>query len=102
MDPQTAADPHRVLKSFAALKSLTAMYPVGHPLVAEMVNEVRTGVRQLGSTGWIRLDVIHGVVHVDGVASEGPLAPTGLGFDSLHLHADVTPDEIAAAADVLR
>jgi len=102
MDQPTVADPHRVLKSFGALKSLTAMYPVGHPLVVDTVNEVRTAVRQLSSTGWIRLDVIHGVVHVDGVASEGPPAPPGLGFDSLYVHADVTADEIAAAADVLR
>jgi HD-GYP domain-containing protein (c-di-GMP phosphodiesterase class II) len=98
----STADPHRLLKSFGALKALTAIYPVGHPLVADKVREISDAVRQFPSGDWIRLDVIRGTVHVNGVVCEGPAAPAGLGFDSLHVHADVRPEEIAAAADVLR
>lgn len=102
MDQHAGADPHRLLKSFAAVKALTAMYPVGHPLVAEKVREVCDTLQQFRTSDWIRLDVIHGMVHVDGVACEGPAAPPALGFDSLHMRGDAKPEEIAAAADVLR
>ncbi len=95
-------DAHRVLKSFAALKALTGMYPAGHPQVAEKVREICDAVRPLhGTDEWLRLDVIHGTVHVDGVACDGP-APSGLGFDSLHVRGDVQPEDISTAADLLR
>jgi putative nucleotidyltransferase with HDIG domain len=99
----TFVDGHRVLKSFAALKALTGMYPVGHPQVAEKVREICDAVQTFrGDDEWIRLDVIHGIVHLDGVACDGPALPGGLGFDSLHLRVDVRPDDIATAADLLR
>ena len=95
------ADPHRLLKSFAALKTLTAIYPAGHPLVADKIREITDEVRSFGAEGWLRVDIIHGIVHVNGVASESPAAPPPLGFDSFHVHGGVRPDEIAAAAEVL-
>lgn len=98
--PRTAsADPHRVLKSFAALKTLMAIYPAGHPLVADRIREITDDVRSF-ERGWVRLDVIHGIVHVNGTPAETPAAPPTLGFDSLHLHTDVRPEEIAAAAEI--
>jgi len=100
--PPPLVDAHRVLKSFAALKALTGMYPAGHPLVADKVREICDAVQPMRGAGeWIRLDVIHGTVHVDGVACDGP-APTGLGFDSLHVRGDVEPDDLTTAADLLR
>jgi len=96
------ADPYRVLKAFGALRTLIGMYPSGHPLVAEKIREVYEGVRAFAAADWIRLDVIHGVAYVNGQAFEGAGNAPGLGFESLHVHAEVQPDEIAAAADVLR
>ena len=99
---QPSAEPHRLLKSFAALGTLTGMYPIGHPLVADKIREVCDAAQQLGSgSDWVRVDVIHGVAHVDGVPSDGPPL-SGLGFDSLHVRADVRPDDVATAADLLR
>lgn len=102
--PRTApaSDPHRLLKAFAALKALTGMYPAGHPQVAEKVREVCDIVRQ-ARTGeeWLRVEVIHGIVHVEGEACDGA-ALSGLGFDSLHLRADVRPEDVTTAADLLR
>ena len=99
---QSSADAHRLLKAFGALKALTGMYPAGHPLVAEKVREIHDAVGSLQSDDeWIRLDVIHGTVHVGGVACDG-VAPAGLGFDSLHLRSDVRADDIATAAGLLR
>lgn len=96
-------DGHRVLKSFAALKALTGMYPVGHPQVTDKVREICDAVQAVhADDDWIRLDVIHGIVHVDGVACDGPTLQAGFGFDSLHLRSDVRPDDIATAADLLR
>jgi HD-GYP domain-containing protein (c-di-GMP phosphodiesterase class II) len=101
--PQSAPETHRLLKSFGALRALTAMYPVGHPLVAEKVREICDASQQIRGAGdWLRLDVIHGVVYLDGVACDGPAAPAGLGFDSLHLRADVRHEDIVTAADLLR
>ena len=97
-----APDAHRLLKAFAALKALTGMYPAGHPQVADKVREVCEVVRQArADEEWLRIEVIHGIVHVDGHACDGA-APTGLGFDSLHLRADVRPEDVVTAADLLR
>ena len=98
---ETSADPHRLLKAFAALRTLTAIYPVGHPLVSDKVREIGDSVRQFGGDDWVRLDVIHGTVHVNGTVCENSSPVPALGFDSLHIRTDVEPEEIAAAADVL-
>jgi hypothetical protein len=65
------ADPDRILKAFSALVTLTGMYPAGHPLVVEKLREVHDGLQQhLKSNTSLHLDVIRGVLHVNGVASE--------------------------------
>jgi cyclic di-GMP phosphodiesterase len=98
----TLPEPHRLVKSFAALRTLTGMYPVGHPLVAEKVRDVYDATQHLRAGEWVRLDVIQGVLYLDGVPCDGPPAPGGLGFDSIHLRADVRSEDIATAADLLR
>ena len=100
----TAASPesHRLLKSFAALRTLTGMYPIGHPLVADKIREVCDAAEQLRSGDeWTRVDVIHGIAHVGGQPCDGPPL-SGLGFDSLHVRNDVRADDVAIAADLLR
>ena len=101
-DNRATTDAPRLLKAFGALTTLTGIYPVGHPLVAEKVREIVELVRQLETADWIRLDVIHGTVHLNGVLCPDSGRSSALPFDSLHVRGDVSPEEIAAAADVLR
>jgi putative nucleotidyltransferase with HDIG domain len=97
-----AADPDRILKAFTALVTLTGIYPSGHPLVGEKLREVYDGLQpHLKHDPLVQLDVIDGVVHLNGVASETRTAGYGLGIDSLRVQAGVRPDEIAAVADFL-
>lgn len=99
-------DPHRVLKGFSALTTLTGIYPVGHPLVADKAREVYEAVQPYlsvhGVGESVRIDVIRGVVHLNGVPADGPTNPQTNGIDSVHISAGVQPEEIAAAAEVLR
>jgi len=103
---EPTADPHRVLKAFSTLAMLTGIYPVGHPLVAEKTREIYDAVHAYFSAGgageWMRIDVIRGVVHLNSVPAGAPGNPQTNGIDSLHIHAGVQPEEIAAAAEVLR
>jgi HD-GYP domain-containing protein (c-di-GMP phosphodiesterase class II) len=100
---ESAADPHRILKAISALGTLTAIYPAGHPLVADKVREADEAVRQqLQAADSIQLDIIHGVVHVNGVGCEGRADATELGVDSLHIRAGVRAEEIAALAALLK
>jgi putative nucleotidyltransferase with HDIG domain len=95
-------DPDRILKAFSALVTLTGIYPSGHPLVAEKLREVHDGVLQhLKNSASVELDIIRGVVHLNGVASETRTDGYGLAIDSLHVHAGVRPEEIGAVADFL-
>jgi putative nucleotidyltransferase with HDIG domain len=97
-----AVDPDRILKGFSALVTLTGIYPSGHPLVTEKLREVYDGLQQhLKSNPSVHLDVIGGVVHVNGVASEMRTEGYGFGINSLHVDAGVRPEEIATVADFL-
>src|SRR5262249_36547367 len=100
---ETAADPHRILKTFAALGTLTAIYPPGHPLVTEKVREADEAIRHHLKDGEaLRIDVIRGVVPFNGVPCEGGSdAPDALPIDSLHIRPGVSRDEIAALGGLL-
>lgn len=98
----TPPDPDRILKAFAALVTLTGMYPPGHPLVAEKLREVHEGLQHhLKDAPSVELDIIRGVVHLNGVASETRTDGYGLAIDSLHATGGVRADEIASVADFL-
>jgi HD-GYP domain-containing protein (c-di-GMP phosphodiesterase class II) len=100
---EPASDAHRILKGFTTLGTLTGIYPAGHPLIGEKVREIHDAVQTcLGSAEWVRLDVVRGVVHLNGVPVEGQVEAHSFSVDSLHIHAGVQPEEIAAAAEVLR
>jgi HD-GYP domain-containing protein (c-di-GMP phosphodiesterase class II) len=100
---EPVVDPHRILTGFSALGTLTGIYPAGHPLVAEKLRELEAAVQtQLKNADAVRIDVIRGVVHLNGVPCEGQSDASNLPVDSLHIRAGVTGEEIAAVADVLK
>ena len=100
---EAAADPHRILKTFSALGTLTAIYPPRHPLITEKLREADETIRHhLKDDDTLRIDIIRGVVHLNGVPSEGPSdGHDGLPIDSLHIRRGVSVNEIAALAALL-
>jgi HD-GYP domain-containing protein (c-di-GMP phosphodiesterase class II) len=100
---ETTVDAYRVLKGFSTLGTLTGIYPPGHPLVADKIREVYEAVQPGLSAGdWVRIDVVGDVLHLNGVPVEGQSDTHAFSVDSLHIQAGVQPEEIAAAAEVLR
>jgi len=102
MTLEQTADTHRILKGFATLGTLTGMYPAGHPLVTDKVREIYEAVQRCLIAGdAVHIDVIRGVLHLNGVPLEGTNdIATGV-IDSLYIDAGVQAEEIATAADVL-
>lgn len=100
---EPAADPLRILKTLSALGTLAGIYPAGHPLVADKLREADETIQQhLKAADSVRIDIIRGVVHLNGVAFEGRGDAPGLGIDSLHIRQGVRAEEIAALADLLK
>jgi HD-GYP domain-containing protein (c-di-GMP phosphodiesterase class II) len=103
MTPEPSNEAYRILKGFTTLGTLTGIYPPGHPLIADKVREIYEAVQPCLAGGeWVRIDVVRGVVHLNGVPIEGQSEPQAFSIDSLHNRAGVQPDEIIAAAEVLR
>lgn len=101
---EPAGDPRRILKSLAALRTVTGAYPAGHPMIADKLREANDAVQQhlmLGDS--IRIDIIHGVVHLNGVpfAGEGDAHAHALGVDSIHISNRVRVDELQSLAELL-
>jgi putative nucleotidyltransferase with HDIG domain len=103
-------DPLVVLKGFASLRRLTGMYPPGHPAIEQKLSELDDSVqRHLGASPTLRLDVIHGHAHVDGVAfradretqSEVLRELTSLGIDSIHIRRGVSRQELHRLSEFL-
>jgi putative nucleotidyltransferase with HDIG domain len=104
MTPRTEppADPRRILSSLNALRALTGTYPSGHPMIADKLREVDDAVRQhLHDRDEIRIDVVQGVLHLNGVPFEGDSDVRGIGVDSIHIASGVQPEELQALAEVL-
>lgn len=102
-DADVALDPHKILKAFAALVTLTGIYPAGHPLVIDKLREAEEAVRQhLQGGAPVHIDIIHGIVHLNGVAVEGRVDAHALGFDSLHIEPGFRAEEMATLADLLK
>ncbi len=111
MSPDTARlDPLAVLKGLASLRWLTGTYPSGHPIISQKLYELDGLVQQhLRSASELRIDIIRGMVHLNGVSFESSdqlqaqLARelAQLGVDSLHVRDGVTAEELRALAEFL-
>jgi hypothetical protein len=100
---EPALDPLPILKGIASLRKLTGMYPPGHPAIMQKLGELDGGVqRHLKQNDVLRIDVIHGDGHLDGLSfrhdsdSNARIIQelTGLGIDSIHITRGITPDEL--------
>ncbi len=112
--PTTAAvpvcDPVAILKGLATLRRLTGTYPVGHPMVEQRLAELDELLRQhLAQTSPIRIDVVRGAVHLDGIAFSSESQSTGqlvqelvaLGIHSIHIADGVASGELLTLARYL-
>jgi putative nucleotidyltransferase with HDIG domain len=104
----SAFDPSAFLKGFVALRRLTGMYPAGHPVIAQKVNEILHGIRPcLASRGTVNIDIIHGEPHVDGQPcwSDGATMSAvvqelnALGIHAVEIRAGLDGDELRRAAE---
>ncbi len=105
-----ALDPIAFVKGLVSLRRLTGMYPPGHPAIEQKLEEVERAVRRhLESSPALRLDVIHGDAHLDGVVfradREGQPEVlrelTSLGVDSVHVQRGVSRQELQALSEFL-
>ena len=86
------------------------MYPAGHPAIEQKLGEIDGAVQQhLQDAPTLKLDVIHGTAHLDGVSfrSESETQAqildelTELGIDSIHIGPGVSRQELHALAEFL-
>lgn len=103
-------DPLPLLKGIASLRKLTGMYPPGHPAITQKLGELDATVqRHLRQNDVLRIDVIHGDAHLDGLSfrhdsdanSRIIQELSGLGIDSIHITRGITPDELLALSAFL-
>ena len=103
-------DPLTLLKGLVSLRRLTGMYPAGHPAIEQKLGELDGSVQQhLREAQALKLDVIHGTAHLDGISfrnesdSQSQILHelTDLGIDSIHIAPGVSRDEIHSLADFL-
>jgi putative nucleotidyltransferase with HDIG domain len=110
-DAAPRLDPLPVLKGLASLRRLIGAYPSGHPMIGQKLREVDEVVRQHLQLGpdLLRIDVIHGNVHLNGVSFDGTDPATAqtvrelseLGIDSLYIREGVETDELRTVAEFL-
>jgi putative nucleotidyltransferase with HDIG domain len=105
-----ALDPLPLVKGLASLRRLLGMYPPTHPLIAQRLEELDTIVRQhLAAAPTIEIDIIHGHVHLNGVAFQDESEAqaqivrelTDLGVDSIHIRDGVAVDDLRSLAELL-
>ena len=98
-------DPLPLLKGLASLRKLTGMYPAEHPAIAQKLGELDAVVeKHLRQHEVLRIDVIHGDAHLDGLSFRHDTDAnsriiqelSALGIDSIHIRRGVTPDELLA------
>jgi putative nucleotidyltransferase with HDIG domain len=105
--PTTTLDPLPILKGLASLRRLTGAYPPGHPMITQKIAELQGAIGQhLSSNPSLRIDVIHGDVHVDGLSS-GADAPgtlqlirdlAAIGVESIHFSQGLRPEDLHGVA----
>lgn len=107
---EPALDPLPLLKGLASLRKLTGMYPPGHPAIMQKLGELDSAVeRLLRQNETVRIDVIHGDAHLDGLSfrhdsdanSRIIQELAALGIDSIHIRRGITPDELQALSQFL-
>ena len=103
-------DPLPLLKGLASLRKLTGMYPAGHPAITQKLGELDALVqRHLKQTEVLRIDVIHGDAHLDGLSfrhdsdanSRIIQELAALGIDSIHITKGITPTELQELSSFL-
>jgi putative nucleotidyltransferase with HDIG domain len=103
-------DPLPVLKGLAALRRLTGTYPSGHPMIGQKLHELDAAIRaHLQAGPELRIDVIRGSVHLNGVPWHGDDQPAmqvvrelaELGVDSLYVREGVSAAELSTVATFL-
>jgi putative nucleotidyltransferase with HDIG domain len=103
-------DPLPLLKGIASLRKLTGMYPPGHPAITQKLGELDAAVqRHLRQSDVLRIDVIHGDAHLDGLSfrqdsdtnSRIIQELSSLGIDSIHIGRGITPDDLLALSAFL-
>jgi putative nucleotidyltransferase with HDIG domain len=103
-------DPVALLKGLVSLRRLTGLYPAGHPTIEQKLTELDDSVqRHIQMASALRLDVIHGSAHLDGVPfrqdSEAQAQIlrelTDLGIDSIHIRGGVSRHELLALSEFL-
>jgi putative nucleotidyltransferase with HDIG domain len=106
----SAFDPAPFLKGLVALRHLTSMYPVGHPVITQKANEVFQHVEpHLASRSTLNIDLIHDEPHVDGQACWSDRATLSaalqelntLGANSIEIRAGLEPDELRRAIEFI-
>jgi putative nucleotidyltransferase with HDIG domain len=107
---EPALDPLPLLKGLGSLRKLTGMYPQGHPAILQKLGELDGSVqRHLRQTDVLRIDVIHGDAHLDGLSFRHDSDSNtriiqelaGLGIDSIHITRGITPDELLSLSAFL-
>jgi putative nucleotidyltransferase with HDIG domain len=103
-------DPVALLKGLVSLRRLTGLYPAGHPTIEQKLTELDDAVqRHIRGAAALRLDVIHGSAHLDGVPFRQDSETqaqilrelTDLGIDSIHIASGVTRQELLAMSEFL-
>ena len=103
-------DPGQLMRSLAGLKAACALYPEGHPSIDGHVEQAYGQARELiGEGSGVEIDVLRGVINVDGEAQQqasriyrrviDELA--AMGIDSIHIDARVAPNEFRALGEFL-
>ena len=105
-----AIDPIPFLRGFASLRRLTAMYPKGHPVISQKVQEVfQDAQQQLAARAVVNVDIVHDEPYVDGKVVRSDSASGAqtmrelreLGADSVQIRAGLQADELVSAAEFL-
>jgi|RhiMethySRZTD1v2_1073278.scaffolds.fasta_scaffold03340_12 putative nucleotidyltransferase with HDIG domain len=108
--PSTSVfDPAPFIRGFVALRRLAQMYPAGHPVIAQKIDEVFQHVQPHLANGPLNIDIIHDELHVNGQASWGDGSAAGqavrelneLGTQSVEMRPGLQPDELRRAAEFL-
>lgn len=103
-------DPILLLKGIVSLRRLTGMYPAGHPAIEQKLTELDDSLqKQLRGGAALRLDMIHGQPHVNGVSfrSDGESHTqilrelSELGVDSIHIAPGISRAELLALSELL-
>jgi putative nucleotidyltransferase with HDIG domain len=110
MTSSALTDPTAVLRGLASLRRLAGSYPAGHPMIAQKLGELDEVIAGLlRANDPVRIDIIRGDVHLDGVAAghehqakDQLLSQlSALGIDSIHIHQGVQRRELLAVAELL-